>query len=132
MLLEKLKKLKESKVKNFIYELKQDKVFVEWAKNSNAIKGFKFNDIDIAVVKETQFVVYPGVDKCAIKFELFKHKNVAGAAELYEIARAKLYDHDYQDKMKKREEEISKVLRFREFGDEDAPMPSYVEQNKSR
>ena len=127
-----LKKSKESLIQNFIYDLKQDKVFVEWAKYSNAIKGFKFNDIDIAVVKETQFVVYPEIDKYAIKFGLFKHKNVAGAAELYEIARAKLYDHDYQDKMKKREEEISRVLRFREFGDEDAPMPSYVEQNKSR
>jgi len=118
-----LKKINESIVQDIICELKQDKVFVEWAKNNKDIKGFKFNDVDFAILKQTHFTVYP--DNYTIKFDWFKHRNLAGVKELYEIAKAKLDEPDYNDKMNKYKEELKKVLDRRWNKDEDAPMPAW-------
>ena len=112
-----LKKLTESIVQTFIQELQQDKIFVESVTNKKyTIKGFKFNDNDLSVLKQTEFKLYITsnndslVETYAIRFDLFKHKNIASVAELYKLAKEKLNEPNYKDKIiKAREQMIKKV-----------------------
>ena len=107
------KKLNESIVQNFIQELQQDKIFVESAKNKKyTIRGFKFNDNGLTVLNQTEFKLYITssnnslVETYAIRFDLFKHRNIASVAELYKLAKEKLNEPNYKDKIIKAKEDI--------------------------
>lgn len=107
------KKLNESIVQNFIQELQQDKIFVESAKNKKyTIRGFKFRDNGLTVLNQTEFKLYITssnnslVETYAIRFDLFKHRNIASVAELYKLAKEKLNEPNYKDKIIKAKEDI--------------------------
>jgi len=111
------KELNESIVQDFIQELQQDKIFVEQTTNKKyTIRGFKFHDNGISVLKQTQFKLYITsnnnslVENYAIKFDLFKHKKLTSVAELYKLAKEKLNEPNYKDKIIKAKEQMTKKV----------------------
>ena len=118
------KKLNESIVQKFIQDLKQDKIFVELAQGKKyTIKGFKFHDNCLSILKQTAFKLYVNSDKnnfsetYAIKFDGIKHKKIASVTELYRIAKEKLDEPNYKDKIKKTKEQMVKELNSVEKSD---------------
>lgn len=113
-----LKKFNESIVQDFIYDLNQDKIFVEWGKNKEYIRAFEFRDNSFTILNQTRFKLYTTKDKNSfeikyiIKFDLFKHRHLDNVAELYAIAQEKLKDPNYKDKIDKdRQDKIDRLNR---------------------
>lgn len=108
------KTVHESIVQDFIKDLKEDNIFVELAKNNKDVKGFKWNDNGLCVLKQKQFTLYVIYDTkinkqvYSIRYDLFKHKNLESLPELYLIAQEKLKTPDYKDKIDQRANKMKK------------------------